>query len=151
MTPNGARGHTGRGRVANCSFAAAFFKSIPISLRNAARRRKRPPMPDRNAKWKLIARARNERALARLLASARVIAGGNQLQLYSASGKPRVVVSFLNSRDGGQEERSACARSRVLSLSLSFLFKCSRETYLLPGGWPCLDHRRKPPDRTVPV
>lgn len=35
MTPD--RG-TGGGRVANCSFATAFFKSIPISLRNVARR-----------------------------------------------------------------------------------------------------------------
>ena len=35
MTPD--RG-AGGGRVANCSFATAFFKSIPISLRNVARR-----------------------------------------------------------------------------------------------------------------
>lgn len=71
--PDGAQGHTGRGRVANCTFAAAFFKSIPISLRNATRWRKRPPMPDRNAKWKLIARARNEPALVSAKVIARVI------------------------------------------------------------------------------
>lgn len=36
-----------RGRVANCSFATTFFKSIPISLRNVARRRRNRRMEKR--------------------------------------------------------------------------------------------------------
>lgn len=36
-----------RGRVANCSFATTFFKSIPISLRNVARRRRNCRMEKR--------------------------------------------------------------------------------------------------------